>query len=307
MIFSVISPVYNGEGILFELVNRIKLSLAKFEDQYEIILVDDGSIDNSWKEIESIVLGASEIKAIKLSRNFGQNLAIRAGVDIATGDFILVMDCDLQDNPEYIDLLYKKSLEGFDIVFTKRIDQKHNIFKKALSSSYYFLSSYLISGLFSERYGSMVIFNRKVADCYLLVNDHNSHYLQILNWIGFRKSHVFTEHAKRFKGKSSYTLNKLIILGLNSIIAHSNRMLKFSVYTGFVMFAIAGYYLFIKMFSHDLDNSSSNYLMLMAGMFFTSGCILLNMGVVGLYIGRTFNQTKNMPLYFVEKQLNRTH
>ncbi|MBC7391213.1 MAG: glycosyltransferase family 2 protein [Opitutaceae bacterium] len=306
MIFSVVSPVYNGEGILFELVNRIKSSLANFEGQYEIILVDDGSIDNSWNEIESIALGSSQIVAIKLTRNYGQNLAIRAGVDISAGDFILVMDCDLQDNPEYINLLYQKTQEGFDIVFTKRIKQKHNVVKKALSSVYYLLSSYLISGLFSERYGSMVIFNRKVANCYMLVNDHNSHYLQILNWIGFRKTHVFIEHAERFKGQSSYTLNKLIILGLNSIIAHSNRLLKFSVYSGFLLLSISFYYLFINIFSRDLENTKSNHFMLMAGIFFSSGIILLNMGIIGLYIGRTFNQTKNMPLYFVETQLNST-
>ena len=296
-----------AEEIVDELVKRIKEEVSRITDNYEIVLVEDGSPDQSWQKIEENCKANKRIKGIKLSRNFGQHYAISAGLKESSGDYVVVLDCDLQDNPKYIPDLLSKSKEGYDIVYTIHKVRKHGKLKTFFSSFFHHIFNWLVGNKnlhSSGKIGAYSLLSRKVVDAFCSFNDYHRHYLSILRWLGFSKVHITIEHEKRYEGKTSYTFKKLIKLAIEGIVSQTEKLLIFSIYLGF-LFALVGFisiiYIMIKAMTAGFQAGWASTTVL---IIFTTGLILISLGIVGIYIGKTFEQTKERPLYLIDKKIN---
>jgi glycosyltransferase involved in cell wall biosynthesis len=302
---SIVSPVYNAEKIVDELIRRISAEAEQITPDYEIVLVEDGGPDNSWARIKENCLANPKVKGIKLSRNFGQQYAISAGLDNASGEWVVVMDCDLQDNPKYIKDLLKKAQEGYDIIYTTKLKRTHNFFKNFFAKIYFIIFNYLTDNQSADdKTGAYSILNRKVVDAFCSIKDSHRHYLMILRILGFRSATITIEHEKRFEGSSSYNFFKLVKLALNGIVSQSDKLLRVSISIGFTLFAVSmvwAAYLVLLYFTGD---PPPGYTSLMAMLLLSTGLILMSIGVAGIYIGKIFEQVKGRPLYFIEEKIN---
>jgi len=304
MKISIVSPVYKAQDTVHELVLRTSDTLRNLGIDFEIILVEDGSPDESWQKVQEECIANDCVKGIKLSRNFGQHYAITAGLNFVTGDIIVLMDCDLQDDPAFISLLLEEFHKGNEIVFTKRIARKHSIIKSLNSGIYNFLF-----GLFSNRNydvnaGSMVLFSKRVSDVFIKLEDKDRLYLQMLKWIGFKSTYVSVEHRERFAGKSSYSFFKLLKLAIQGWTSHSDKLLKFSVYGGFFLSFMTFVLTIVIVVEYFFFGFQPGWPSLFLAIIFGTGLILMSIGITGIYIGKIFEQTKNRPLFIVDKKIN---
>jgi dolichol-phosphate mannosyltransferase len=302
---SVVSPVYRAEKDLEELVTRIKNAIPSDISILEIILVDDFSPDNSWKEIERLAKLHPEILGVKLSRNFGQHYAITAGLDHVTGDYIVVMDCDLQDKPEEISKLLQKSKEGFDIVLARRFNRQDSFLKKFFSKLFYKTLGYLTGSKQDETVANYGLYKRNVINEVCNLRESIRYFPTMVKWVGFTTAYVDVEHASRQQGESNYNLKKMLNLALDIILAFSDKPLRLIIKLGmsiaFVSILMAIYAIYNKITG---EVSVSGYASLITSIWFLSGCILITLGVIGLYVGKIFEGVKNRPIYIVEKKVN---
>jgi polyisoprenyl-phosphate glycosyltransferase len=304
MFLSVISPVYKADGILLKLTELISKECNAINITYEIILVNDGSPDNSWEIIKNICKNNKQVTGINLSKNFGQHSAINAGLSLAKGDFIIVMDCDMQHHPKYIPALIKKMQEGNDIVFTVVASRQHSFFKNFFSKMYHHVYNYLAELNSDYKYATYSIISSKVLKEYISITDYHSHYLPKLKWLGFKQASVQIEHYKRESGKSSYTFRKLFIAALNGITSHSTKLLRLNVFLGiiisFISFIGIGYIIFIYFTKGFLVGWASIATLIL----FSLGILLTSIGITGIYIGQTFEQVKKRPPFIIDSIYN---
>jgi dolichol-phosphate mannosyltransferase len=301
---SIISPVFMAEKIVDELVERISEEVSKITENFEIILVEDGSLDNSWEAIERNCQKDKRVKGIKLSRNFGQHYAITAGLEHSQGEVTILMDCDLQDDPVHIHLLYQKYKEGYDTVFTKRIDRKHSFFKFITAKIYNFLFLLFADANYDVNVGSLVLFTEKVRSEFLRIKDKDRLYIQLLKWVGFKQTYLSVEHREREEGTSTYSLLKLLSMALQGWTSHSDKLLRLSIYIGFTfsLFAFLGIGLIVILYF--LQGFQSGWASLVILNLLSTGLILISIGIAGIYIGKNFEQAKDKPLYIVSKKIN---
>lgn len=305
VLISIVSPVYMGANFIQELVSRIEKSVSTISDEFEIILVDDGSPDDSWEEIELACRENPKVKGISLSRNFGQHYAIMAGLDFAKGSWIVVMDCDLQDVPEEIPKLYFAAQEGFDYVRGQRVNRNDKEDKILLSLLFYKLLSYLVGKKLDPTAANFGIFKRKVVDAIRLTNDKHKVFSLMLNWVGFKGAYIPIAHNSRSHGKSSYSLNKLLNLALEIILTHSDKPLRIMMKAGFlVTFLAFGLGLIFLCLNLMGKIKVSGFTSVIVSISFFSGIILFFLGILGLYVGKTFEGVKDRPIYIVDKNLN---
>lgn len=304
---SVVSPVYQAEKIIPELIRQIEEELKKTTTNYEIILIEDCSKDNSWDEINRIANENNKIKAVKFSKNFGQHLAIKAGLELAKGDCCIVMDCDLQDNPKYIKSLLLEWLKGSDIVFTLKERRAHSRFKNLSARFFNLIFNFLIDSKSVEsinQVGSYSLISRKVIEAFKKYNDYQFHYLMVLRWLGFKKSYIKIQHDSRFEGKSSYSFKKLIDHALVAIIYHSDKLLRLSIYMGFSFSILSIIGIIIVMSKYFISGFQSGWASLFVLISLSTGLILTSIGILGMYLGKMFEQVKNRPQYLIDKKLN---
>jgi glycosyltransferase involved in cell wall biosynthesis len=205
---SVVVPVYGCVGCLEPLCERLTRVLPEIANRFEIILVDDRSPDASWDEILRIQTLYPEVRGVRLSRNFGQQIAISAGLSLAKGEFAVVMDCDLQDPPEKIPEMWRKLQEGYDMVLARRAERSHSAFRRLGSKVYFAILSRLNEERLDGSYGSFSLLSRKVIEAFLTFGERERHYLFILRWLGFKTGTIEYEHQERLTGKSAYTLRR---------------------------------------------------------------------------------------------------
>ena len=301
---SIVSPVYRAEKILPILVSEINLVMERIGEDYEIILVDDRSPDNSWEVMKVLSSQNSKIKSIRLSRNFGQHSAIFAGLTRAKGDWVVVMDCDMQDQPKEIAKLYKKALEGYDIVLGQRENRKDKFLKKLSSKLFYKVFNYLSGGQFNNEIGNFGIYKKKVIDSILNINDYIKFFPLFINWVGFRNISIPIEHGEREEGKSSYSISRLLKLAFNVIISFSDKPLRLFINFGLgisiLSFILGIYYLYLSI-THKITQPGFSSLIL--SIWFLSGIIISCIGIVGVYLGKTFDQAKNRPTFIIDEEL----
>jgi len=305
MHISIVSPVYHGEKMVAELVRRNVESVRTITDDYEIILVNDASPDKSWDEILKQCAINPKVKGINLSRNFGQHYAITAGLHYAKGDWVVVMDCDLQDRPEEIPNLYKKAQEGYDIVYARRVERKDGFFKKT-SSTLFQLTYNWLSGLkVNKTIANFGIYKQCVIHEFNKMSEQARSFQSLVMYLGFNSTEIDVCHAERAEGKSSYSIKKLFKLSFDIIVSNSNKPLRMAVGLGISMsilsFILALYNLFAKLIGII---QVSGYTTTVFSIWFVGGLLLFVMGVLGLYIGKIYDQVKGRQLYIIRDSVN---
>lgn len=305
MDISVVIPVYGCRAALPELHRRLVESLSSIVSDFEIILVNDNCPQNSWKVIEELCALDYRVKGVRLSRNFGQIRAITAGLDLCKGDWIVVMDCDLQDRPESIPELYRKALEGFDVVFARRVVRKDTGITKALSRAFYKVYDYFTDGNYDASICNFSISKRIVIENYCKMRETNRAYTMFIKWLGFTQTAIDLEGDERFEGESSYSFKKKMNMAFELITAQSTKPLRFSVTLGFAISALSFVYILFLVIQHFVNPSIAvGWTSMIASVFLMGGLILAAVGVVGLYVGNIFNEVKHRPLYVVAEVLN---
>ena len=302
---SVVAPVYKCRECIPELCRQLVAVLEPLAPSFEIVLVNDGCPAGSWSAIQSVAAADPRVKAINLSRNFGQHFAIAAGLHHCSGNWVVVMDCDLQDRPAEIANLYRKAQEGYDIVFAQRQERQDSWFKRALSHGFSMAYNLLSDIRIDPRVANFSIVARPVIDSYCKLKEMNRFYQLNLRWLGFRSACLPVEHASRFAGDSAYTLRRGFRLAIESIASHSNKPLVLAIRAGLLMsgsaLAVALFYI-VQYLRHRII--VTGFTTLIVSIYFIGGLILANMGVLGLYLGKIFNEVKERPLYVVKETIN---
>jgi dolichol-phosphate mannosyltransferase len=298
---SIVVAVYGSVECLRALYERLVQALSAVES-FEIVFVDDASPDGAWSVLEELAARDRRVRAIRLSRNFGQHAAITAGLEESQGDWIVVMDCDLQDPPEEIPRLYQRAMEGYDIVFARRKRRRDSRFRRWAASAYFRLMNKFVGTDIEGEYGTFSVISRPVRDAYLAIGDKGRHYLFILYWLGFAQTAVDVPHAAREAGQSSYTFTKLIRHAVDGVFFQTTVLLRWIVYFGFLValagVLLAGVFVLILVFGDPYPGwTSLAVLILIVG-----GFIIMSTGVTGLYIGKIFDQVKDRPLYVVAER-----
>lgn len=304
-LLSIISPVYKGEKMLEKLVSRIESAVKSITEDYEIILVNDCSPDFSWDRITEICANNNNVKGVNLSRNFGQHYAITAGLAESKGEWIVVMDCDLQDSPEEIPNLYQKAQEGYDTVLAEIIEREDRFLKKWSSRAFYYVFAFFTDSPVDKKTSNFGIYNRKVIDAVLSMGDYIKCFPIEVRWVGFKIGYYPVNKDARAEGTSGYTWSKLFSFAFNNIIAFSNKPLKMALRLGFfiVLFSLclASFY-FVRYLLGGI--AVSGFTTLVISLWLIAGILISLIGIVGIYLGHVFDKVKGRPTYVVKERIN---
>lgn len=303
---SIVVPVYNATDCLNELYRRLKQTLDLLLVSWEIVLVDDCSQDSSWEMIKAISAIDGRVKGLRFSRNFGQHHGITAGLDSSCGNWVVVMDCDLQDPPEAILDLYRKAQEGFEVVLAARSLRQDSILKKTTSKLFFFFFNRLTSLNYDGRVANFRIISKRVVEEFKRLGEQLRFFGGVIEWLGFPSATVEVQHEARYAGKSSYNFKRMFRLASHIIIAYSDKPLKLSVFAGFVISSVAfliGLWEVFRALTSGIP--VLGWASLFSSLYFLGGIIILNLGVIGLYLGKTFDETKKRPLYVIRDRVGR--
>jgi dolichol-phosphate mannosyltransferase len=300
-LLSVVVPVYGCADCLLALHARLTESVGQITDRYEFVFVDDRSVDDGWSVLQRLARQDPHVRAFRLSRNFGQDAAITAGLAEAAGDWAVVMDCDLQEAPEDIPRLWAAAGEGYDIVRTTRRGWRHSWFRRSTSRMYRRLTQ---ETDVRPDYSNLSLLSRRVIDAFLRLRDRDREYMIALDWLGFDSTQIEIEHHDRHAGTSGYTLRRLVRVALDGMFFRSTVLLRLVVLLGFVIaligvvvavFEVADYFI-------EAEGRVPGYTSLAVLLLVLAGFIIVSIGVVGLYVGRIFEQVKNRPLFLIDQQ-----
>jgi glycosyltransferase involved in cell wall biosynthesis len=298
----VVIPVYKAEGCLDELYKRLVEGMSGITHDFEIILIEDCGGDRSWQKIKELAQMDSRVRGLQFSRNFGQHYGITAGLDHSRGDWVVVMDCDLQDRPEEIARLYAKAQEGFDVVLARRGTRQDPMIKKLASHVFYKVFSYLADIDYDGSTGNFRVISRKVVNNLCKMREQLRFFGGLVQWMGFPTASIEVEHSSRHAGKSTYTFTKLWRLASETVIAYSDKPLRLAIRLGFLMSAFAFFY-GTYILTHALLYGSTviGWNSLILSIYFIGGIIIAILGVIGIYLGKTFDESKKRPLYVISK------
>jgi len=299
---SVVAPIYNQRPeTLIELTQRLMASISKITEDFEVILVDDGSVNDAWSAISDIARSNPKVRGFHLARNFGQHVAITAGLDHADGNWVVVMDADLQDRPEVICELYAKAQQGYDVVFVNRSERPVSFFYRMIAAAFYLILNALSGQDYNRLQGNFSIVSSKAVRSFRLLREPGRFYGGMLRWVGFRHGSITSSHAPPDAGQTSYSFIKRVRFALGLIVSFSTRLLYFSIIIGIGMaiisFVMAGYIITEKILypHYPLQGWPS----VMTAIFFTAGVTNVAIGIAGIYIGQILQQTRGRPLYVV--------
>jgi dolichol-phosphate mannosyltransferase len=298
---SIVVPVFGCARQLDELYERLRAAMSPLTDDFELVFVDDASRDGAWPRL--VALGESDprVRAFGLSRNFGQDAAITAGLAKARGRWVIVMDCDLQEPPEAIPELYARAQEGFEVVRTERGERGHSRLRRAASSVYRRL---LLEETAHPEYSNMSLLSRRAVDAFNQMRDRDREYHLMLDWLGFENAVVPIAFASR-EGESSYTLRKLIRVAVDGVFFRTTVLLRLVVFLGFLVAAVGGALAIYNIAYYFVAGQPTGYTSLIVLLVLFSGLIIVSIGVVGLYVGRIFEQVKTRPLFVIARQIDR--
>ena len=306
MEISVVIPTYGSPDSLEPLYIRLHETLAKISNTFEVIFVDDACPKGSWSALRNLhTKHPNTVRCLRLSRNFGQHSAIYAGIEVARGNYVLVMDCDLEEAPETIpELVALARKDSLDIVFTKRLNRKHSFVKKLFSKLYLKFIGFLNGDVIQQDLGTLSLMTRPVVDNYIRISDYNKHHLHTLFWLGYKHGFVPTEHNSRKTGSSSYTVSKLIKHALAGILFQTTGFLTFIMFLGFgisfTSFCFACFYVW-HYFFHAPPRGYTSIAVLSS---FLNGMAIFCIGVVGIYIGTIFKQVQRRPAFIIAEKLS---
>ena len=298
---SVVVPVYGCADCLGTLHDRLTHSVSRVTENYELVFVDDRSEDEGWRVLQRLARCDPHVRAFRLSRNFGQDAAITAGLTQARGERAVVIDCDLQEAPEEIPRLWAAAGEGYDIVRTTRRGWRHSWFRRSTSRLYRRLT---LETEVRADYSNLSLLSRPVIDAFLRLRDRDREYMIALDWLGFDSTTVEIEHYPRHAGESGYTLQRLIRVALDGMFFRSTLLLRLVVLVGFVVALIGIVLAGFEVGDHFIESGQTvpGYTSLAVLLLVLAGFIIVSVGVVGLYVGRIFEQVKDRPLFLIDSQ-----
>lgn len=301
-LISFVSPVYGCPESLGELTRRIRATCASNEWSFEIILVDDRCPKGSWEVIEKLVESDRAIEGIRLSRNFGQHPAIQAGLSRARGEWIIVLDCDLQDLPEETPKLFAAAMLGNKVVRAKRAIRRDSLHRRLISWAFYSMLSYLTRTRQSSQIANFGIYHRSVIGTIISWSEQMKYFPAVVEWVGFERTEVDVEHGERFSGKSSYNLARLFQLGLRIVLSFSERPLQLIVALGALIsllsFVISLFVLIGALRgAYDVEGWATTIL----SVWFLGGITIFVLGICSLYVGRIFAEAKNRPIFIIDE------
>ena len=302
---SIVAPVYKCGDCIPELYRQLVDALDPLVSSFEIVLVNDACPADSWEAVQAVAARDSRVKAINLSRNFGQHYAIAAGLHYSSGNWVVVMDADLQDRPAEVPKLYRKALEGYDIVYALRHERQDRWTKRMLSRAFSLVYNILSDIKLDPKACNFSIASRLVIDSYCRLKELNRSYHLMLRWLGFHSTYLSVEHGERYSGESAYTFRRGVMLAVESITSQSNKPLVLSIRAGFFMSGSAmllALFYTIRYLVHRTP--VEGWTSVFVSIYFIGGLMLANMGVIGLYLGKVFNEVKERPLYIVKETIN---
>jgi dolichol-phosphate mannosyltransferase len=295
---SVVVPVYGCCGCLEQLYDRLCLAAAQVSDRFELIFVDDRSPDGSWQVLTTLAARDPRVLAIRLSRNFGQDAAITAGLTRSSGNWTVVMDCDLEEPPESILALHARAKEGFDLVRgVRRGTKKGGRMRRVVGRLWLWL---MLESDQRPDYGTLSILSRPVVDAFLKLGDRDREYRLMLDWLGYRHATISFERAPRPAGRSSYTLRRLLRLALDGMFFRTTILLRTVVYLGLLVSTAGVGLAAYVIYSFFEVGAPAGYTSLAVLLLLIGGFVIVSVGVVGLYVGRIFEQVKGRPLFIVD-------
>ncbi|SNC67701.1 dolichol-phosphate mannosyltransferase [Hymenobacter gelipurpurascens] len=301
-LISVVSPVYQAERVLDELVTRLEAELASLDGaSWEIILVDDGSTDESWQVICRHAARIPQVRGLRLSRNFGQHHAITAGLDQCKGQWVIVLDCDLQDQPEEISRLWQKAQEGYEAVLARRGQRTDSPVTIWGARLFYRTLEYLTGQSQDPDVGNFGVYHRRLIDTVLRLRESTRYFPTMVRWAGFRQTSLPVAHGQSAR-PTSYSLGRRLQLALDILLTYSDKPLRLTVYFGLLL-AGAAFGLGLWMLLRALRGQIIvlGYASLIVSLCFFSGVLITVLGIVGLYVGKTFECVRARPLYVVSE------
>jgi polyisoprenyl-phosphate glycosyltransferase len=308
---SLVVPAYNEEGGIEELHRRVKDASSAWGDDWELIVVDDGSRDRTLQILERIAAGDPRVKVVALSRNFGHQPAVTAGLNHATGSIVCVMDADLQDPPEELLPFIEKIREGHDVVYAIRTKRKEGFFKRLAYHTYYRLLKRLATLDIPLDSGDFCVMRGEVVDAINSLPERNRFVRGLRTWVGFRQTGLAYERAARYAGQPKYTLRKLIGLASDGIVNFSYRPLQAIMLMGFIvalmaiglgLVVLAQYIWNFGIWGYN-PRHAQGWTSLILVLLFSSAVQLFCLGILGVYLGRLFEETKRRPVYLVKKRI----
>jgi len=303
-LLSLVIPVFNEEEVLMDSFVRMDAAMQATGHPYEIIYVNDGSRDDTMKQLRKIADGREYVKVFSFSRNFGHQTAVTCGMDHAKGQALIIIDVDLQDPPELIPAMVEQWKGGADIVYGKRLKRKGETFmKKFTAACYYRLLSFMSAYPIPLDTGDFRLIDRKVADQFLAMREHNRFLRGMSAWMGFTAEPIEYERQERFAGKTKYTLKKMLKLAMDGITGFSQKPLVLPGTIGMGLMAISGIGLLALIILACICGVPG-WLWGLDAVIFLQGVTLSFMGVQGMYLGRMYDELQDRPLYIVGEQIN---
>ncbi|KAB8179318.1 glycosyltransferase [Lysobacter maris] len=304
-LLSVVSPVYGCKSCLESLAERSTIAIRQLGMEAEIILVDDNSPDGAWSRIEELCAVHPHVRGLRLSRNFGQHYAIAAGIEQARGELVAVMDCDLQDLPEELPKLVAAIREGHDVAFAQRIERQDSAFKRFTSYAFFRTLSYLTDTHQDHSTANFGVFTRQVIDTVNTMSESDRCFPLMVKWSGFRQALVPVKHAERSEGQSGYSFRKLLRLAINIVLSYSDKPLRLVVKLGLAFSLFAFCVVLLSVYRYSVgDIAVAGFTSVIASIWLLGGVMIFCVGIIGLYLGRLFNDAKGRPYYIISKQLN---
>ena len=300
-LLSIVIPAFNEEQNVIALYHELIPILKETAFAYEIIFVDDGSKDHTFVEIKKIAEKDTCVSGISLSRNFGHQVALMAGLQESKGDLVIMMDADLQHPPETILALLQEYEKGYDIVNTKRIDtNKTGITKKSTSKIFYILINKLADVKIETAAADFRLMTRKAVDAFLQLEERDRFTRGLISWMGFKQTIIEYKASERFSGKSKYTFKKMFRFAMDGITSFSAKPLRISFYFGLIVFIIGLVYSSYALIKYILHETVPGWTSMLISILIIGGIQLLSIGIIGEYIARIFNESKRRPLYFIK-------
>ena len=302
-LLSAVIPLFNEEPNVAELLRRVHAVFDHLAgvDDYEIICVNDGSRDGTLGALRALLLDYPKLVVVSLSRNFGHQLAATAGLDVARGDAVVLMDGDLQDPPELVEQFVEKWSEGYDVVYAVRRTRKgESAFKLLTAGAFYRVTRRLTSVSIPVDTGDFRLMSRRVVDVLKQTRERHRFLRGLVSWVGFNQIGIPYDRDVRFAGKTKYPFSKMLRFAIDGITSFSEIPLRFASYFGFgvsfAAFVVAIVEILVKVFTgYNLPGYTSTIF----AILFLGGVQLIGIGILGEYVGRIYDQVKGRPLYLI--------
>jgi len=302
-LISVVIPLFDEEGNVAELVRRMTTVLERVVgagDRYEIVAVNDGSRDGTLAALRAARSFQPNLVVVNLSRNFGHQIAATAGLDVARGDAVILMDGDLQDPPELIERFLEKWREGYDVVYATRLARKGEGFFKVLTARMFYRTIRRMTNVsIPVDTGDFRLMSRRVVDALGETREKHRFLRGLVSWVGFNQIGVEYERDARLTGQTKYPVSKMLKFAIDGITSFSEIPLRFATYLGFGVSLFAFFYAIVVLFNKVYGHNEPGYTSMMVAILFLGGVQLITIGIAGEYLGRIYDQVKARPLYFI--------